>query len=198
MYWGVPLVPIDGGVTASVLMEMRGVSSDSVFFLGLVNHPGQPPVEHDHLAELAHHHVIGLEVAVDHAPAMGVADRLADVDEGRQQLLELAVIGRAAVAVELGDRLAERPAVDEFHRVERMVVLLAAGELIDRHDVGVLELAGDLRLLEEASPVLVVAGLIREDLLERDHAVEVAVAGDPDLPRPPSACGRVRVYRDPS
>ena len=55
--------------------------------LGLVDHLGQAPVEHDHLAEAAEHDVFGLQVAVDHAARVGVADRLADLDERLQQLV---------------------------------------------------------------------------------------------------------------
>ena len=87
--------------------------------------------------------------------------------------------------MKLGDRLAEGLATDEPHGVERLVVFLAAGQLVDRHDVGMFELAGDLRFLEEPSPVSRVRGRLGLDLLERDLAVEVGVAGEPDLAEAP-------------
>jgi len=82
------------------------------------------------------------------------------------------------------DRLGERLAADEFHRVERLVVLAASGEFVDRHDVRVLQLARDLRLLEELPPRLRVLRLLRLQFLEGHFAVQVLIAGDPDLAKP--------------
>ena len=48
----------------------------------------QAPVHHQGLAVLAHDHVGRLEVAVDHPAAVRVLDRVADVDEAPEELLE--------------------------------------------------------------------------------------------------------------
>ena len=61
----------------------------------------------------------------------------------------------------VGDGLAERLAADQAHGVEGRGALLAAGDLVDGDDVGVLELAGQLGLLEEALPGLAAAGMAR-------------------------------------
>ena len=116
-----------------------------------------------------------------------VADRLADVDERLEQPGQLQRVGRpgGATRVVIGDRLAEGAAADEPHGVERLVVLGPAGQLVDGDDVGVFELPGDLGLLEEPPPHLGVVGLLGLDLLEGDLAVEVGVAGDPDLAQAP-------------
>ena len=45
----------------------------------------QAPVHHLDLAERAHHHVRRLQVAVDHAPGVGVSDGLGDRLEDRQE-----------------------------------------------------------------------------------------------------------------
>ena len=47
---------------------------------------GQAPVDHQGLAVLADDDVARLDVAVQDAPAVGVVDRVADVDEPPQQL----------------------------------------------------------------------------------------------------------------
>ena len=50
---------------------------------------GQAPVDHQRLAVLADDDVARLDVAVQHAAAVGVVDRVADVDEPPQQLAQL-------------------------------------------------------------------------------------------------------------
>ena len=51
---------------------------------------GQAPVHHLDLAEVAYHDVGRFQIAMDHAPGVGISDRLADlledVEESRQIL----------------------------------------------------------------------------------------------------------------
>ena len=47
---------------------------------------GQAPVDDQRLAVLAEHDVARLQVAVQHAPAVGIGDRVADVDEPPEEL----------------------------------------------------------------------------------------------------------------
>ena len=80
--------------SASAETEMSGSSAERSAVVGLADHLGQPPVEHDHLAVAPQHHVFGLEIAVDDAPRMRIADRLTDLDEWFEQLpLQLESIG---------------------------------------------------------------------------------------------------------
>ncbi len=127
------------------------VSLPFVMFLRLVDELGQAPVEHDDLAEAAQNDVLGFEIAVDHAPGMGVADGVADLEKGAQQPLEGERLrGLAcAVAMEVAEGVEQRLAANETHHVEGLIVFLAASQLIDRDDVRVLELASNLGLLEE-------------------------------------------------
>ena len=55
---------------------------------------GDAPVEQDRLAEGAEHHVLGFQVAVEHATGVRVADRLAEREEHLEQL-ELLDLARA-------------------------------------------------------------------------------------------------------
>ena len=57
--------------------------------VGLADHLGQPPVDDQRLAVAAQHDVGRLQVAVEHAAAVGVVDRVADVEEPPEQLPEL-------------------------------------------------------------------------------------------------------------
>ena len=123
---------------------------------------------------------------MDHPARVRIADGLADLDERLEQLpLQLEPVGGLAgpAAMELGDGVAEGLPSQEPHRVERLIVLLAAGQLVDRDDIGVFELAGDLRFLEESAPGFGARGRRGLDFLERDVAIQVGVVRDPDLAR---------------
>ncbi len=90
MYCGVPIaVPIC--VSAVPLAETgRSVpSSITDARLRLIHQLGQAPVDDQRLAVLAEHDVARLEVAVQHAAAVGVVDRVADVEEPAEQLPQL-------------------------------------------------------------------------------------------------------------
>ncbi len=54
--------------------------------IGVPRHLGQAPVHHLHLAELPDHQVGRLEVSMDHTPAMGKRQGVADLAEDAQQL----------------------------------------------------------------------------------------------------------------
>ena len=135
---------------------------------------GQAPVHDLDLAEGADHDVGRLQVAVDDAPAVGEADRLADLLERLQQprpVGGLHLVGQGLPG-------------DELHGQERGAVGQRA-EGVDRRDARVLQLGGDLRLADEAVGV----GPGQQDL-EGDVAVEGEVAGGEDPPMPPRAISR--------
>ena len=50
---------------------------------------GQTPIDHERLAVPADDHVARLDVPVQHAPAVRVLDRVADVQEPPQELAQL-------------------------------------------------------------------------------------------------------------
>ena len=104
---------------------------------------GEAPVEHHRLAELADHDVLGLQVPVDHAAAVRVGDGVADVGEVREELEPLGQGPR------LRQLLLQRDAADQLLRVVGGAVGVEA-QLVDGHDVGVLELAGDAGFADEA------------------------------------------------
>jgi hypothetical protein len=85
-----------------------------------------------------------LEIAVDHAPLVGVLDRPADLDEQRG-------LGAGAEALLPGVARQGRP-IDELHDEEGLVgaVGVRGAGLVDLGDAGVLEPPEHLRLVEEA------------------------------------------------
>ena len=90
MYAGVPIVV---PTLVSLLTRQRGRAQGGLGgrLRGRVvaaDDLGQSPVDHERLAVGAQQDVRGLEVAMDHAAAMGIGDRVADVDEPAQELAE--------------------------------------------------------------------------------------------------------------
>jgi hypothetical protein len=151
---------------------------------GLAHRLGQAPVDDQGLAILTDDHVTGLDVAVENPSTVGVVDRVADVDEPPEELAEgkrpLAWIALEFwVAMEALDRFLERIAPDEPHGVVRPAVVVVP-ESINRNDPGMLQAAGDLGLDQESGPAHLVVGVVVEDLLERDLAVQLGVESHED------------------
>ena len=78
--------------------------------------------------------------------------------------------GRADVAIQLPQRLT----VDQLHRIVEEPAVLA--DLEDARDVLVIDLRGDLRLVEEHVAELAIVRVRREDGLQRDEALESELA----------------------
>ena len=77
------------------------------------------------------------------------------------------------------DQLAERAALHVLHDDEVGAVLLTP--VVDRHDVGVIEVGGRPRLAPETLDEGAVGGELGEQDLEGDGAVEEEVAGQEHL-----------------
>src|SRR5262249_54090099 len=106
---------------------------------------------------------------------MGVGERVADVDEDVEQPSQGVILLSDLWAFpQLVEHLSETAALDHLHREEQSLLSIHA-QLVDRHDVGGLELPSDLRFLDETSLLLRVARA--EDVLDRHFAANVAVDG---------------------
>ena len=97
------------------------------------------------------------------APAVGVGDGVADVEEPPEQLLEGQGPGsgvglEGVVGVEAGDGVLEALAPDEPHGVEGPAVVVVA-QAVDGDDPGVFQPAGDLGLEEEPGLAVEVVGV---------------------------------------
>ncbi len=106
---------------------------------------------------------------MDHAAGVGVSHRLAHRLEDRQEP------GRVGLGPAVGEERRQGLALHQLHGEEWPVVCQRA-QIIHRHDSGVLKLAADLGLLDEAvDQVGAVAMLIEQDL-EGEVAAQVRVA----------------------
>ena len=109
---------------------------------------------------------------------MGIGQGVADVDEDVQQAAQRPfLLGRLRVLPQLVQHLGEAAALDHLHREEQPFLRVDA-EFVDRDDVRMFELAGDLGFLDEAEFLLGV-GLV-EQVLDGDFAADVAVHGSQD------------------
>ena len=100
---------------------------------------GAAPVHHQHLTEAADHDVLGLEVAVEDAPGVGEAHRVADLEQDFEVLVELPLGDLGAVGLGFGMQQAlPGRAFDQLHHQPRQT-LLADEQIVYRHDVGMFQ-----------------------------------------------------------
>ena len=87
---------------------------------------------------------------MNHAFAVGVGEGVANLlEDGEQAAKGIFRHGFRHAFSDEFDHLFQRDALHQFHRVKGLPRGVHA-EIVDRHDVRVLELGGDLRLLDEA------------------------------------------------
>ena len=146
----------------------------------LVEHLGQPPIHHLDFAEVPHHHVRRLQVAVDHAATMGVSHRLAHVLEDLKKTW--AVFRRVLARFQ---KRRQRAAAKQLHRDEKPLVRKLT-QLIDRHDSRVLKLPADLGFLHKPPHQLGVAAVLLQKHLDRQVASEIFVAALQHHPHSPA------------
>ena len=130
---------------------------------------GQAEVGDMGLAVAIDQDVVGLQVAMQDAALMGMVHGAGD---RRHQP------GRGAeVLPEAGQLILEAAAVDQLHAEEVLALVLA--DLVDRHDVRVVEVGRRLGLLAKPLDGVVVEP-VRQDHLQRDRAVEADLPGAVD------------------
>ncbi len=78
------------------------------------------------------------------------------------------------------DEVAERPALDEFHREEVNPVRLL--DAVERDDVRVVEGGDGLGLAPEAMEPVGIGRGLRRERLQRHHAAQLKVLGGVDVP----------------
>ena len=140
----------------------------------LLGEPGDAEVRQQHVRRVApsEQDVVGLDVPVQHAAAVGLGQRVEHADRdahglrGRQRLLG-------------AQPLPQVGALDEVH--DDREVLALDDEVADPDDVGVGEVEQDRPLLHEAADDGGVAGELRAQQLGGDVLAGALVQGDPHL-----------------
>ena len=133
-----------GGCAAGVEGGGQACLADgTVVHVLIVDRPRQSPVQHHGLAEGAHHDVVGLDVAVDDALAVGEGDGVAEVRNVVQKGQALPEGAGAAKGV------AQRTAAHQAHGVVVGALALLA-QVVDWDDARVLQGSGDPGFPQEA------------------------------------------------
>jgi hypothetical protein len=111
---------------------------------------------------------------VDDAAAVGERNRVTDLQEDLQEIAE--ALGRKTRRAGGVERFFERLALYEPHR-EKMGPALIGTELVNRNDVGMLEVPRNMGLLDEAHRLRAVRRAVRAQHLDGDITSERLVVG---------------------
>ena len=135
--------------------------------VGLRQHLGEAPIEHQHLAERADQHVFGLDVPMRDAVVVGVGQCVGHLDDHFDEAGEVVALAEV-------ENLAQRVAMHQLHR-EVAVPLRVAAELVGGYGVRVLQHRAHPRLAHEAA---LLRGVVRELGLQalvanRAHEVQI-------------------------
>ena len=106
---------------------------------------------------------------MDDSVPMGVRDGLTDVEEDVQEPRQF--LGHARTDPE---HLLERPAADQSHHEERLLVGREA-DLVNRHDPRMLQSTRDPSLFHESANHLLFAAMLVQQHLDRDLTLELVV-----------------------
>ena len=124
--------------------------------------------------------IMGFQIAMKHAMLVSVMHGACHLgnEECRMSNVELAfrLLGLPICHLEFAARnsLGQVAALDELHAEVRLAVVDA--DLVDRHDAGVVEAGGGLRLQAEALHVVSGSELTGEDHFQGNRAVEAHLA----------------------
>ena len=120
--------------------------------VALAHHPGNAEVHHLHGAVFQHHHIVGLDIPVDDAPAVGVLQCLGNLHGEVKGLLPV----ENALALHV---LLQGNSVDKLHDNE--IGIVRGGDIVDLHDVGMAEHGNSLPLgVKPAAEFLVPGKLV--------------------------------------
>ena len=131
-------------------------------------HLGDAEIGHLHAAVPEDHDIVGLDVPVYHAPAVGMIQGLGDLGGEMQSL-------PPADLAPLGHIFLQGHAVDQFH--DDIVQVSPGGDVIHGHDVGVAEHGDGLAFrLEPAAELFILLIVVLEDL-HRHQPVQPVTQG---------------------
>ena len=137
--------------------------------VGRVGEPGDAEVGHLHAPVPENHDVVGLDVPVDDAPAVGVAQGLDDLGDEMEGLPPVELVPLLLHVLLQGD------AVDELH--DDVLQVRGPAHIIHRHDVGVRQHGHRPGFIVEAAAELLVLGQVLPQDLDGHQTVEPVVPG---------------------
>ena len=140
--------------------------------LPLVGKAGNAEISHLHAAVPQDHDVLGLDITVDDAAAVGMAQAPHDLGDEMQRLPPV----HAATALHI---LLQRDAVDQLH--DDVFPVRIGGHVIHRHDVGVAQLRYRLGLIVEPAAEIRVVRQVAFQYLDGHKAIQPVAPGLIDI-----------------
>ena len=105
-------------------------------------------------------------------------------------------VARETTLVVVGNDVPHGAAANQFHRVERPVILFVVRKLVNRHDPRMFELTRHPRLADEPCTCRPVVGPIVPEFFQGHVSPQLVVPGNPNLANPPftmEPCQRVAI-----
>ena len=137
--------------------------------ISLGHHPGDTEISYLYRAVFQHHNVVGLNVPVDDAPAVGVFQRLCDLHSKVQGLLPV----ENALLFHV---LFQADAVDQLHNDVICLQGHGGGHVVNRNDVGMAEHSDRLAFRVETAAEILVLQIVILQYLDSHKTVESVAA----------------------
>ena len=131
--------------------------------------PGNAEISHLHAAVPQHHDIVGLNVPVDNAPAVGVGEALHNLGDKMQRLTP---VQRLSLLLHV---LLEGNPVNQFHH--DIVQIVRVGDVVHRNDIGVGQHGDSLGLVMKPAPELSVLSQVTLQNFDGNQPVEPVAAG---------------------
>ena len=154
-----------GLLGGNVMHAAQRFSGQSV---ALGHNAGNAEVRHLHRAVFQHHHIVGLDITVDNATAMGMLQSLADLHGKVQGLLPV----QNALLLHV---LLQADAVDQLH--DDVIRIVGGGNIVHIDDIGMADHSDSLTLRMEAAAEFLVLGIFVLQNLDGHQTVQTVAPG---------------------
>ena len=153
---------------------------------GLSDFLSESPVENQHLTKISHHDVLRFEIPMNNSPSprignsvTRIAKRIEQIDQVQRFICSCLPLRMISLNLFL-----QRLTAQKLHRIKRAAFAVGMLQLINRNDVGMLKLTGNLSFLDQPQLSVATAILAWPNPLQSDFTFQRRVRCQPDLTKP--------------